>query len=137
MERPPVAQAESLEKSYKLGKVTVDAVRGVNLMLYTGEFVVVTGPSGSGKTTLLNLIGSLDKPTRGRVLIDGKDLAGMNDGQLTNLRRHKVGFIFQSHNLIPVLTALENVQLPMLTAKVKSAKARERASILLAQVGLS
>jgi putative ABC transport system ATP-binding protein len=137
MQNLPVAQAENLEKSYKLGKVIVEAVRGVSLSLYTGEFVVVTGPSGSGKTTLLNLIGSLDKPTRGRVLIDGKDLGEMNDGQLTDLRRHKIGFIFQSHNLIPVLSALENVQLPMLTAKVKSSMARERANSLLAKVGLS
>src|SRR5215467_5473921 len=133
----PVAQAENLEKSYKIGKVTVQAVRGVNLTLYPGQFVVITGPSGSGKTTLLNLIGTLDKPTNGRVLIDGKDLAGMKDRDLTNLRRHKISFIFQFHNLIPVLTALENVQLPLLTAKVKGREAKERASILLGKVGLS
>src|SRR5215831_4358885 len=132
-----VVQAENLEKSYKIGKVTVQAVRGVNLTLNTGQFVVVTGPSGSGKTTLLNLIGTLDKPTGGRVLIDGKDLAGMKDRDLTNLRRHKIGFIFQFHNLIPVLTALENVQLPLLTAKVKGREAKERASALLGRVGLA
>jgi putative ABC transport system ATP-binding protein len=137
MQSPPVAQAVNLEKSYKIGKVTVQAVRGVNLSLEKGQFVVVTGPSGSGKTTLLNLIGTLDKPTGGQVLIDGRDLAGMKDGELTNLRRHKIGFIFQFHNLIPVLTALENVQLPLLTAKVKSHEARERARLLLGKVGLS
>jgi putative ABC transport system ATP-binding protein len=137
MQSPPVAQAENLEKSYKIGKVTVQAVRGVNLSLYKGQFVVVTGPSGSGKTTLLNMIGTLDKPTRGRVLIEGKDLSGMKDGELTSLRRHKIGFIFQFHNLIPVLTALENVQLPLLTAKVKSRESRERARLLLGRVGLS
>jgi putative ABC transport system ATP-binding protein len=137
MQSPPVAQAENLEKSYRIGKVTVQAVRGVNLSLYNGQFVVVTGPSGSGKTTLLNMIGTLDKPTRGRVLIEGKDLSGMKDGELTRLRRHKIGFIFQFHNLIPVLTALENVQLPLLTAKVKSREARDRARLLLGRVGLS
>ncbi len=137
MQNPPVVQAENLEKSYERGKVTVQAVRGVNLSLFTGQFVVVTGPSGSGKTTLLNLIGTLDKPTRGRVLIDGLDIGEMKDGELTRLRRHKIGFIFQFHNLIPVLTALENVQLPLLTAGVKSRKARERASLLLERVGLS
>src|SRR5713101_9763908 len=136
MPTPPVAQAENLEKSYTIGKVTVQAVRGVNLTLYHGQFVVVTGPSGSGKTTLLNLMGTLDKPTRGRVLIDGRDLGGMKDGELTQLRRHKIGFIFQFHNLIPVLTALENVQLPLQTAKVKTHEAKERAITLLSRVGL-
>jgi len=137
MPSPPVAQAENLEKSYRIGKVTVQAVRGVNLTLYHGQFVVVTGPSGSGKTTLLNLMGTLDKPTRGRVLIDGRDLGGMKDGELTQLRRHKIGFIFQFHNLIPVLTALENVQLPLQTAKVKTHEAKETAITLLNRVGLS
>ncbi len=137
MPTPPVAQAENLEKSYRIGKVTVQAVRGVNLTLYHGQFVVVTGPSGSGKTTLLNLMGTLDRPTSGRVLIDGRDLAGMKDGELTQLRRHKIGFIFQFHNLIPVLTAIENVQLPLQTAKVKTHEAKERAITLLSRVGLS
>jgi len=137
MPSPPVAQAENLEKSYRVGKVTVQAVRGVNLTIYPGQFVVVTGPSGSGKTTLLNLIGTLDKPTSGRVFIDGGDLGGMKDGELTQLRRHTIGFIFQFHNLIPVLTALENVQLPLQTAKVKNHVAKERAITLLSRVGLS
>ncbi len=132
-----VVQAENLEKSYKLGKVLVQAVRGVNLTLYPGQFVVVTGPSGSGKTTLLNIIGTLDKPSGGRVLIDGQDISNMKDGELTRLRRHKIGFIFQFHNLIPVLNALENVQLPLLTAGVKAKTARDRASSLLGRVGLS
>lgn len=137
MENHPLVQAENLEKTYRLGKVVVHALRGVNLTLHQGEFVVVTGPSGSGKTTLLNIVGTLDKPTSGRVLIDDQDLASMKDGQLTRLRRHKIGFVFQFHNLIPVLTALENVQLPLLTAGVKTKQAEERARALLAQVGLS
>ncbi len=130
-------QVEQLQKAYRLGKVTVHALRGVNLSLRQGEFAVVKGPSGSGKTTLLNIVGTLDKPTSGRVLIEGQDLASMRDGQLTKLRRHKIGFVFQFHNLIPVLTALENIQLPLLTAGVRPKQAEERARALLAQVRLS
>ncbi len=137
MDDHPIARVENLEKTYRLGRVVVHALRGVSLTLHQGEFVVVTGPSGSGKTTLLNIVGTLDKPTAGRVLIDGEDLASMKDGQLTKLRRHKIGFVFQFHNLIPVLTALENVQLPLLTAGVKTKQAEERARTLLAQVGLT
>ena len=137
MDNHPIVTVENLEKTYRLGRIVVHALRGVSLTLHQGEFVVVTGPSGSGKTTLLNIVGTLDKPTAGRVLIDGEDLASMKDGQLTRLRRHKIGFVFQFHNLIPVLTALENVQLPLLTAGVKTKQAEERARTLLAQVGLT
>ncbi len=136
METPAVVQVANLEKTYRLGNVTVNALRGVNLTLYQAEFVVITGPSGSGKTTLLNIIGTLDKPSSGKVTIDGEDITGMKDGQLTKLRRHKIGFIFQFHNLIPVLTALENVELPLLTAGTKPSTAKERASLMLERVGL-
>ncbi len=136
METPAIVQVANLEKTYRLGNVTVNALRGVNLTLYQQEFVVVTGPSGSGKTTLLNIIGTLDKPSSGTVTIDGEDITTMNDGQLTRLRRHKVGFVFQFHNLIPVLTARENVELPLLTAGAKPKAAQERASIMLERVGL-
>ena len=129
-------QLENLEKIYQLGKTTVHALRGVSLTVREGEFTVVMGPSGSGKTTLLNLIGTLDKPTSGRALIDGEDIAKMNDGQLTRLRRHKIGFVFQFHNLIPVLTAFENVQLPLLTSRTKRREAEDRANELLDRVGL-
>jgi putative ABC transport system ATP-binding protein len=125
-----------LEKTYRLGNVVVNALRGVSLTLYRAEFVVVTGPSGSGKTTLLNIIGTLDKPSAGTVTIDGEDITNMKDGQLTKLRRYKIGFVFQFHNLIPVLTALENVELPLLTAGVKPKAAQERASLMLERVGL-
>src|SRR5437879_13165716 len=101
------------------------------------EFMVIMGPSGSGKTTLLNIIGTLDKPSTGRALIDGEVITRMSDGQLTKLRRHKIGFVFQFHNLIPVLTALENVQLPLLTSGVNTKQAEERAKNLLARIGLS
>ncbi len=136
MDKPPVVQLENLEKTYQLGKTTVHALRGVSLTVHEGEFIVIMGPSGSGKTTLLNIIGTLDKPTSGRALIDGDDIARMNDGQLTRLRRHKIGFVFQFHNLIPVLTAFENVQLPLLTSRTKSGEAEDRANELLARVGL-
>ncbi len=136
METPAIVQVANLEKTYRLGNVTVRALRGVNFTLYQAEFVVITGPSGSGKTTLLNIIGTLDKPSSGKVTIDGEDITEMKDGQLTKLRRHKIGFIFQFHNLIPVLTALENVELPLLTAGMNSSAAKERASLMLERVGL-
>jgi putative ABC transport system ATP-binding protein len=136
MQIPAVVELENLEKSYRLGKVTVNALRGVTLKLGQGEFMVIMGPSGSGKTTLLNIIGTLDKPTSGRALVDGEDITRMNDGQLTKLRRHKIGFVFQFHNLIPVLTALENVELPMITSGVKRRASRDRATELLSRVGL-
>ena len=136
METPAIVQVANLEKTYRLGNVTVNALRGVNLTLYQAEFVVVTGPSGSGKTTLLNIIGTLDKPSSGRALVDGEDITKMNDGQLTKLRRHKIGFVFQFHNLIPVLTALENVELPLITSGIKRRLSRDRAIELLHRVGL-
>ena len=136
MENPAVVQVANLEKTYQLGNLMVNALRGVNLTLYQAEFVVITGPSGSGKTTLLNIIGTLDKPSSGKISIDGEDITGMKDGQLTKLRRYKIGFVFQFHNLIPVLTALENVELPLLTAGVKPKTAQERATLMLERVGL-
>ena len=129
-------ELENLEKSYQLGKVTVNALRGVTLKLLQGEFMVIMGPSGSGKTTLLNIIGTLDKPSSGRALVDGEDITRMSDGQLTKLRRHKIGFVFQFHNLIPVLTALENVELPLVTSGAKRKMSRDRALELLRRVGL-
>jgi len=136
LETPVTVQVANLEKTYRLGNVTVNALRGVNLTLYEAEFVVVTGPSGSGKTTLLNIIGTLDKPSAGTVAIDGENITNLKDGQLTKLRRHKIGFVFQFHNLIPVLTALENVELPLLTAGMKPKAAKERAALMLERVGL-
>jgi len=133
---PAIVELENLEKSYRLGKVTVNALRGVTLKLGQGEFMVIMGPSGSGKTTLLNIIGTLDKPSSGRALVDGEDITRMSDGQLTKLRRHKIGFVFQFHNLIPVLTALENVELPLITSGVKRKESRVRAMELLHRVGL-
>ncbi len=130
MHVPAVVELENLEKSYRLGKVTVNALRGVTLKLWQAEFMVIMGPSGSGKTTLLNIIGTLDKPSSGRALVDGEDITRMNDAQLTRLRRHKIGFVFQFHNLIPVLTALENVELPLITSGVKRKESKVREQLM-------
>jgi len=131
-----VVATVDLEKNYKLGEVTVDALRGVTITLKKGEFVAVMGPSGSGKTTLLNLIGALDRPSKGDVYVGGEDLSKMSDRNLTSIRRKKIGFVFQFYNLIPVLTAFENVELPMLIAGVPKKEREERATQLLKIVGL-
>ena len=107
--REAIFRAEGLTKVYRMGEVEVHALRGVDLMLYAGEFVVLLGPSGSGKSTLLNLLGGLDVPTAGQVWYHGEDLTRASDAQLTQFRREHVGFVFQFYNLIPSLTARENV----------------------------
>src|SRR5512134_777642 len=107
-------RVENATKDYKLGRTTVPALRGVSLTVERGEFMTVAGPSGSGKSTLLNLMGCLDHPTSGRVLIGGEDVATLGDNLLSDLRAEKIGFIFQTFNLIPVLSALENVEFPLL-----------------------
>jgi len=106
-----ILRFEDVWKIYRLGKVEVKALRGVNLSVVEGEFVVVLGPSGSGKTTMLNMAGGIDRPTRGRVLFRGEDVSKLDDRELTMFRRRHVGFVFQFFNLIPTLTAKENVQL--------------------------
>jgi putative ABC transport system ATP-binding protein len=133
---PVVVKTVNLEKEYRLGEVVVHSLRGVNMELKKGKFVVVEGPSGSGKTTLLNLIGALDKPTKGKVYVDGKDLAAMNERELTRLRRNEIGFVFQFYNLIPVLTAFENIELSMMVAGVPKKKMQERTQELLKMIGL-
>ena len=133
----PVLQLEKLGKSYTLGKHAVPALSNLNLTVTAGEFVAIMGPSGSGKTTLLNMIGCIDKPTSGQILIDGVDVTDMPENQLYKIRRDKMGFIFQTFNLLPYLNARENVELPM-EGRIKSkTERRERASKLLALVGLS
>jgi len=130
-----VVEAKNLKKTYMLGKVPVEALRGVNLKVETGEFVSILGPSGSGKSTMLNLIGALDKPTSGILLIDGVDISKLNDNQLADLRR-RIGFVFQFFNLIPRFTARDNVELSMSIADVSRAERRKRAIELLETVGL-
>jgi putative ABC transport system ATP-binding protein len=137
MSKETVIQVENLVKSYQLGKVLIPALRGISFNVAKSEFLVVMGPSGSGKTTLLNLLGAIDKPASGRILIDGRDITTLGEGELTKLRRHKIGFIFQFYNLIPSLTAIENVELPMLTAGVSRKDASKRAFQLLETVGLA
>jgi len=123
-------------RTYQLGKLTVTAIKNITLQIEAGEFLSIMGPSGSGKTTLLNLIGALDTPSEGSVLIGGNDISKMNDAQLTNIRRHKIGFIFQFYNLIPVLNALENVELPMIAAKIPRKNRERHAKYLLRILGL-
>ena len=127
---------KNVTKVYEIGKVKVEAVRNVNLKVKKGEIIALVGPSGSGKTTLLNLIGTLDKPTEGTIFIDGIDVTKMPESELTKLRRRKIGFVFQFFNLIPVLTAFENVELPMLIAGVDKREREQRARQLLKLVGL-
>ena len=136
MENTEIVKLIDVHKTYQLGISEVHALRGINLEIKYGEIAAIIGPSGSGKTTLLNIIGTLDKPTKGHVYIEGKDTAQMNEKHLTQLRRHKIGFVFQFHNLIPVLTALENVELPMIIAGKPREERIKRAKHLLKLVGL-
>src|SRR3990170_5608727 len=121
-----VVEAVNLKKTYMLGKVPVEALRGVNLKVEKGDFLAVLGPSGSGKSTMLNLIGALDKPTAGTLLIDGVDVSTLSDNQLADIRR-RIGFVFQFFNLIPRLTAKQNVELSMSIAGLGKTERRERA----------
>ncbi len=134
--RRVVLRATSLTKDLPLGSVVVHAVRGVDMEVYEGEMVGIVGPSGSGKSTLLGLIGGLDAPTTGRVEIDGVDVTNMSESKLTEVRNEKIGFVFQFFNLIPTLTALENVMLPIQFARKPKFKPEERARELLEMLGL-
>jgi len=131
-----IVETANLRKTYMLGKVPVHALRGIDLKIDEGDFLAIVGPSGSGKSTLLNLIGALDKPTEGKVLIDGVDISTLNDDQIAEIRR-RIGFVFQFFNLIPRLTASENVELPLAIADIGRRERRERTSELLKAVGLS
>ncbi len=133
---PTLIQAHGLRKSYPLGSVRIEALRGVDLLVRRGELVVVAGPSGSGKTTLFNLLGCLDEPEAGRVVFDGIDLATASQRERTLIRRRKLGFVFQSFNLIPVLSAYENVEYPLWIDGRPPAERRRRAVEALASVGL-
>ncbi len=128
--------ARDLRKVYDTGTVRVEALRGVNLTVGRGELVAVMGPSGCGKTTLLNCLSGIDDITGGQVMVDGRDLAALSDNERTDLRARKMGFIFQSYNLLPVLTAVENVEMPLLVVGTPVKEARPRALEALAAVGL-
>jgi len=131
-----VVETQDLRKTYMQGGRPLEVLKGVNLRVEPGEFLAIMGPSGSGKSTLLNLIGALDRPTSGRVLINGVDLSTLNDNQLARLRNREIGFIFQFFNLIQRMDALSNVELPMIIAGVGREERRRRALSLLDQVGL-
>ena len=131
-----IIELEDLARHYEMGGVTIRALDGVDIQIGRGEYVSIVGPSGSGKTTLFNMIGGLDRPTRGRVYIDGVDISQLDAYELAWLRCRKIGYIFQTFNLIPVLTAEENVSLPTVFAGVPRDEGLERADKLLTSVGL-
>ncbi|MDE0557265.1 MAG: ABC transporter ATP-binding protein [Candidatus Poseidoniaceae archaeon] len=129
-------EARALWKVYQTGDNMVQAVRGIDIKLLQGEMVAIMGPSGCGKTTLLNVLSGIDEPSSGQVLVDGKQLFGISDDERTEMRAHNFGFIFQNFNLLPVLSAVENVELPLLLIGTASSEAREGALKALASVGL-
>jgi putative ABC transport system ATP-binding protein len=131
-----VIQANDLWKIYKMGQMEVQALRGVTFRIRRGEMISIMGPSGSGKSTLMNLLGCLDRPSKGEYLLDGEAVAGLNNDQLASIRNRKVGFVFQSFNLLPRQTALANVELPMRYAGLQKGR-KERARAALDSVGLS
>lgn len=132
-----IVKVEQAAKNYLLGKTTVYALRGVDLTVEKGEFIAIAGPSGSGKTTLLNLIGGIEKPTSGKVFINEKELSLLNQDELADIRADKMGFIFQNFNLLPVLTAVENVEYPLNNNKIISSREKKnKAEEALKQVGL-
>ncbi len=131
-----VVEARDLTKVYKMGEVEVQALRGASLQIGRGEVVAIMGPSGSGKSTLMNILGCLDRATSGDYLLDGASVASLNDDQLASIRNHKVGFVFQSFNLLPRQSALSNVELPLRYAGLANGNRRQRAQAALELVGL-
>ena len=138
METPKkaVITLESITKTYVNGKLTVPVLHGIDLSIYEGEFTSIMGPSGSGKSTFMNILGCLDRPTSGSYRLDGEEVAHLGDDELAYVRNKRIGFVFQSFNLLPKLTALDNVALPMVYAGVSKAERKARASQLLTELGL-
>jgi len=136
MAEQTVVRTQEVKKVYKMGNVELAALKGISIEIFTGEYISIMGPSGSGKTTLFNMVGGLDKPSEGKVYIDEVDVAQLDAYELAWLRCRKIGYIFQTFNLIPVMTALENVTLPMVFAGLTSDEARDKGVELLTRVGL-
>jgi putative ABC transport system ATP-binding protein len=132
----PIVEVDGATKVYQQGQVEVHALRGLDLQVQAGELTALYGPSGSGKTTLLNLIGALDRPTTGRVRIEGRDLGGLSRRELSQLRRDRIGFVFQAYNLIPVLTAFENAEAVMALQGIDAVVRRQRIEEIFAEMGL-
>jgi putative ABC transport system ATP-binding protein len=132
----PVIETVGLRKSYALGELSVEALRGVDLVVMPGEFLAIMGPSGSGKSTLLSILGCLERPTEGRYRLAGEEVAGFDERKGARVRRERIGFVFQSFNLLPRSTALQNVQLPLIYASVPRAERSKRARDALVAVGL-
>jgi putative ABC transport system ATP-binding protein len=135
--RMKIVECINVKKSYRQGEIEVHALRDVSLVIEKGEFTAVAGPSGSGKTTLLNLVGGLDTSDAGSIMVDGKIFNQMSQSRLANLRLHKIGFVFQAYNLIPVLSAAENVEFVMLLQGVSAQERQQRAKKILDDVGLA
>ena len=131
-----IVSLKGIDKVYTKGRETVEVLEGIDLEIEEGDFVALMGPSGSGKTTLLNLIGGIDQPTRGSVVVGGQQLVGLSSNKLAKWRSENIGFIFQSYNLLPVLTAQRNVALPLLLTKLSAAQRRRRTEVALQIVGL-
>ena len=134
---PDIIRMENIRKVYDTGKVKVEALKGIDLTITKGEFVAVVGPSGSGKSTLMNLVGCLDTPSSGTFHLAGEAVAGLTRDQLADVRNRRVGFVFQNFNLLPQISALENVEMPLLFGGVAPKKRRARAEELLGKVGLA
>ena len=131
-----ILRTEKLEKTYQDNGVPVHAIKGIDLKIEKGEFLVIAGPSGSGKTTLLNLLGALDKPTNGRVFFESEDLTQKDKNQLSSIRLHKLGFIFQAYNLIPVLSALENIEFSMMLLRIPESERESKALAFMDELGI-
>lgn len=136
MNNNPVVRITDLKKTYFMGKVEVRALQGINITVQRGEFVSIMGPSGCGKSTLMHIVGCLDRPTSGDIKLDEVDVDELNDNDLAEIRNKKVGFVFQTFNLLPKLNAIENVELPLIYAGVKPEQRRKKAAELLESVGL-
>lgn len=137
MQNGNIIEAMGIQKTYDTGKIKVNALKGINLAIHRGEMVAVMGPSGCGKTTLLNVLSGIDSVTTGEIVVEGAAINAMSDKQCTRYRSERMGFVFQAFNLLPVLSAVENIELPLLVAGVKPGEARKRAMAALELVGLA